>query len=236
MARESSRATELDEFVQRRVEAADEFNRHENRRDGGQVASSLADGLTVVRDLLYRRVHSDVQRAVGMDSMLAPISEEKSEKQAKAEIELYQIAVSAATIQNFDYIKPNGEWYLQWLARFRLGRVQAEGKVRQRLGHYLSKSADGRRLAFTNILASALPESRRAPLVLFRLVPYAVQIVTSLAFNDPPSAEESRRFQVGYLPAINDCRECGGRVLENGEQCRRCGNPLWKFDWLVAVD
>ena len=230
-----SGSKETDAFVQRRVEAAEELNQHSGRLDGLQVFSSLADGLTYLRDAIYRRVSHDVQCSFGSDSMLAPLSEEKSEKVAKVEIELYQIAVSAVTVEQFRYLADGWEWYVQWLARFRLGRAHAEPKLQQRLTQYLSKSVDGRRLMFTNILSSALPESRNAPLVLFRLAPLAVQIATCLAFNDQPRAMEFRRLQASYLPSIGDCRECGGRLMENGESCVQCGNPLWKFDWLVAL-
>lgn len=227
---------ETEEHVRRRGEAAEQFNRNAGRTDGARIATSLAEGLTVLRDSLYRRVHEDVQRAVGMDSMLAPISEEKAEKLAKTEIELYQVAVSVGTARDCGYVQDDDGWYLQWLTRLRLGKIYGEPKVRQRLENYLSKSADGRRLTFTNVLACALPESRRAPLVLFRLVPLAVQIATSLAFADHANASDVRNRQTTYLPAIGDCRECRGKLLENGELCRECGNPLWKFDWLVSSD
>ncbi len=93
---------QIEEFVQRRTDAAQEFNLHEDRSDGLEIAGSLASGLTILRDALYKRVHEDVQRQRGMDSILMPISEEKSERLAKIEIELYQIAVSAAAAQRGD--------------------------------------------------------------------------------------------------------------------------------------
>ena len=44
-----------------------------------------------------------------------------------------------------------------------------------------------------------------------------------------------RELAIGtLLSIIRDCAECHGSVLENGEQCRNCGNPLWKYDWLTA--
>lgn len=214
----------------------EEFNRHENRDDGAHVAGSLAGGLTVLRDSLYARMHDDVETMVGRDSMLLPVSDEKTEKLTKAEIELYQIAESAAAARERRYVRTDDEWYLQWLTRLRLGEAQAEARVVDRLTHYRSKTPDGLRLAFTNVLAGALPESSRAPLVLFRLLPLSVRIATALAFGDHLSASEARNQQVAYLPAIADCDQCGGKVLENGEQCRGCGNPLWEFQWLMTVD
>ncbi|MGD0655262.1 MAG: hypothetical protein ABSA16_13025 [Thermoguttaceae bacterium] len=37
-------------------------------------------------------------------------------------------------------------------------------------------------------------------------------------------------------PAIADCRQCSGQVLECTEQCRTRGNPLCKYERLTAVD
>ena len=178
-----------EEFVKRRVEAADEFNQHEDRSDGVEISGSLAGGLTILRDSLYKRLHEDVQRRMGMDSILAPICEEKSERLAKIEIELYQIAVSAATARAGDYVDSPDGWYWQWLTRLRLGPLQPDAQIAARIEHYLGKSRDEGRLVFTNVMSRALPESRRAPLVMFRLAPLAVQIVTALAFGDSPRAE-----------------------------------------------
>ena len=225
-----------EEFIKRRSEAADELNRHACRSDGMQAASSLSGGFTVLRDLVYTRVHDDVQSHVGFDSMLAPLSEEKSAKVAKVEIELYQIATSAAAVREHGYVTAADDWYLRWLAWLRLGKREADPRVLQRLNYYMSKTADDQRLAFTNVLAKALPESRKAPLVLFRLFPLAAEIITALAFGNRPRAVAARDRQAVLLPAVGDCRQCRGKLLENGEQCRNCGNPLWKFDWLTATD
>ena len=226
----------MGESVKRRVEAAEEFNRHQDRGDGTRVAGSLADGLMILRDSLYGRVHYDVQTAVGKDSMLIPISEKRSETVTKTEIDLYQIAESAAAAGDHGYVGTDADWYVQWLTRLELGEMQSDAGVVERLAQYLSQTPDDRRLAFTDVLASVLPESRRAPLVLFRLLPLCVQIATALAFGDQRSAAEARNRQVDYLPGIRDCHECGGSLLENGAQCRECGNPLWKFGWLTAAD
>lgn len=225
-----------DDSAVRRTQAAEEFSQHEHRTDGAVVAGSLRGGLLVLRDSLYVRVHYDVQSRMGMDSMLAPVSEEKTQRVTKLEIELYQIAVSAAAVQERGYVSTKDDWYLQWLAKLRLGALRADGRVSKRLDYYLSKKPEARRLAFSNVLAAAVPESRRAPLVLFRLVHPAVQIVTAIAFEDDTLASAARREQIEALPAIRDCHECHGRLLENGEQCPACGNPLWKFEWLTAAD
>jgi hypothetical protein len=104
------------------------------------------------------------------------------------------------------------------------------------LSGYLATTPDGRRLKFTNVMAGALAESRRAPLVLFRLFPYAVQIATALAFEDHVLSDAARDQQLHLLPSIRDCHHCRGKLLDNGEECRLCGNPLWKYEWLTAAD
>lgn len=227
---------EAEESARRPAEAAADFNRHENRDDGMQVAGSLAAGLIILRDSLYERVHHDVEIVVGKDSMLMPLSEKKAEQLAKLEIDLYQISVSAATAREFGYISTDDDWFLRWLTGLRLGEAQADAAPTERLARYWSATPAERRLAFTNVLTRALPESRRAPLVLFRLVPLSVGIVTALAFADHQNASEIRSRQVALLPAISDCGLCRGRLLENGEQCPQCGNPLWKYRWLTAAD
>jgi hypothetical protein len=73
-------------------------------------------------------------------------------------------------------------------------------------------------------------------LVLLRLVPAAVQIAVALSFGKSPDAQHWRHEQVEILPSIRDCPRCRGRLLENGEQCTMCGNPLWTFDWLTNAD
>ncbi|MGA2065798.1 MAG: hypothetical protein ABSG86_12550 [Thermoguttaceae bacterium] len=224
-------ATDLDN---RRAAAAEEFDHHEHRSDGEPLVANLGSGLTVLRDGLYTRIHEDVIRRVGLDSSLSPLSEEKSERMTKLEIELYQIVVSSLAVARRGYVDSDDGWYAEWLSRLRLGPVHSEGRVAKRMAHYSQQTPDQRRLAFSNILTAALPESRRAPLVLFRLLPSCVKIVTALAFGKPQDAGDWRKQQIEHLPAIRDCGQCRGRLLDNGVQCRACGNPLWKFEWLTA--
>ncbi len=224
-----------DDLARRRAEATEEFNRHEGRADGVTVISSLAGGLTILRDALYVRMFDEVQAAVGRDSILLPVSLEKAERLAKTEIEVFQVVVAASWAERCGYVR-DGPWCLDWLARLRLGEFRSEPAVQARLEHYRSRPADPQRLAFTNVLADTLPSSRRAPLVLFRLHPLAVQIATALAFGDHKRAQQVRGEQMSLLPAIGDCHECHGKLVENGERCRVCGNPLWHFNWLVAAD
>jgi hypothetical protein len=225
-----------DESERRHAEAVEQFNRHEGRRDGERVTGSLNGGLSLLRDTVYWRVYRDLTSVVGADSMLMPVSEKKSEKLAKVEIEVYHLVESATAVREYGYIRPDDDWYLQWVTRLRLGETRTEPNVVRRLNQYRSETPDNRRLAFTDVLARTLPASRRAPLVLFRLVPLAVYIATALAFGDPARAYDLRKQQREHLGSIADCRQCRGRVLENIEQCPECGNPLWKHQWLTAAD
>jgi hypothetical protein len=224
---------ETEESIQHQ-QAVEEFNKHQHRGDGARVAGSLAGGLTLLRDLLYVRLHDDVERRVGMDSMLSPVSLEKTARTTKAEIDLFQTAVSSLTVRQQKYL--DDDWYLGWLTRFRLGRLADDPRAAKRLSLYMAATPDRRRLLFTDVMASVLAESRRAPLVLFRLFPHAVQVATGLAFDDHVLCDAAREQQVHLLPAIRDCHHCRGKLLDNGEECRLCGNPLWKFEWLTAAD
>jgi hypothetical protein len=216
--------------------AVEEFNRHEDRQDGLRIVNSLVAGLTVLRDVTFRRVHADVQRLYGMDSMLIPLSLEKSERQTKTQIEIFQIVEATVAARQHDYIRPDDEWFADWLARLRLGDAAGAEACQSRLSSYLGQTTTERRLAFSDVLAGVFPESRRAPLVMFRLLPPAVRIVVSVAFGDHLTATELRSQQILLLPAIEDCHDCDGTVLDNGDRCRRCGNPLWKYQWLTSPD
>lgn len=226
---------DLDDFCHRQSQAVAEFNKHERRDDGLRVATSLCGGLGVLRDSLSIRVHEDVERIIGRDSMLVPVSELKARKLTKAEIEIYQIAESAASAREFGYVG-SADWYAAWLARLRHSEPQPDATASRRLADYLAGAPDQRRMRFESALAKVLPESTRAPLVLHRLHPLCVRIVTAQAFADHARASTFRQTQVSILPVILDCRECHGKVLENGEQCPGCGNPLWKSSWLTTAD
>jgi len=227
-AREAIKAMKQGEFTERHVEA--------NRHDGEHVSGSLNGGLAILRDSLYGRVHRDVEIELGKDTMIMPVSEMKTEASTKTEIDLYQIAESAAAVGEHGYVRTDARWYLQWLTRLRLGEAATEANTAARLDDYMSRTPDDRRLAFTDVLATVLAESTRAPLVLFRLFPLSVEIATALAFGDHAAAQDARNRQTFLLPEIGYCNECHGKVLENGEQCPGCGNPLWKYEWLTAAD
>jgi hypothetical protein len=175
-----------------------------------------------------------VEKKFGVDSMLMPTSLIASEEKTHEQIEIYEIAESAAFVGDRHYTKSDTDWYLKWLARLLLGPAANDLAVTQRIGQYLARSPDERRRAFSHIVERTLPETMRAPSIVYRLLPPAVAIVTAIAFGDHPRAVEVRREQVGLLPSIADCHECHGRLLEIGETCALCGNPFWKFNWLTA--
>jgi hypothetical protein len=213
-----------------------EFEQHTGRRDGLRAISGLSAGLGLLSDLLYRRLHEDVQRVVGADSMLVPISELKSRGLTKTEVGLYEVAESSVAVHQFGYLPAGDDWYANWLAQLRLGEASLSQAHRKTIDMYLSKTPHARGLALTDVLAAVLPESRRAPLVLFILFPLAVQITTAVAFGDHLGAERLRAHQAELLPIIPSCHQCHGRVLENGESCHVCVNPLWKTEWLTSVE
>jgi hypothetical protein len=220
--------------LQRRVEAAGRFNERLGRSDGERVTGGLSDGLGLLADLFLTRVHVDVQRNFGMDSMLMPTSLIKTEEKAKAEIELFQIAEAAAQASEGKYVADGDDWLVGWLAELRLGERASAATTGQRLAQYRARNAEDRRKVFSTLLERTLPEASRAPLVLYRLYPLAVAIVTSLAFGDHERALDARKRQQSVLPGIGDCGACRGNVLDNGERCAQCGNPIWKYDWLTA--
>ncbi|MEI8376120.1 MAG: hypothetical protein WCJ35_25150 [Planctomycetota bacterium] len=215
--------------------AAEEFDHHEQRSDGLRVIESLCGGLILIRDTLYARIHTDVERRMGGDSMIFPLSGEKSERTTKQEIEIYQVVVAAGAAQSKGYVT-DGNWFLDWLTQLRLGDVDGNSRAARRISHYVGKSASDQRLAFSNVLTAALPEASRSPLVLLRLVPAAVQISAALAFGKSVDAQHWRHDQTEILPSIADCYRCHGNLLENGEQCMTCGNPLWTYEWLTNTD
>ena len=227
---------EQDRLTARRDAAARQLNERENRSDGNQVVDSLDRGLTVLADLLYSRLHKDVEDVEGLDSMLTPISPSTTQSRGLREINLYQIAESAAFARMSSYTRDDGAWYVQRLSRLRFGEPPPQTDEIARIEDYLLKSAEQRRLAFTNVLARVVPESRRAPLVLFLLTPLAVHVATALAFGDPQRAAAVRSQQAAHLPAIEGCPLCRRRLLANGDQCPRCGNPLWGFRWLTSSE
>jgi hypothetical protein len=223
-----------EERAKRRAELATEFDRHETRSDGIRVTNSLGDGLMLLRDAFFNRIHGDVEKVFGLDSMLLPVAVLKSEANTNLEIEIYQIVEAVLDGRAQRYVTSDDPWFLDWLVRLRLADSASSPSVAQRVAFYAERSADDRRRAFLSRLVQVLPEAGRAPLVMFRLFPLAISIAAAIAFGDHPRAEEMRKRQITWLPSIADCHSCHGGLLENGEKCQQCGNPFWKYDWLTA--
>lgn len=225
-----------DDFVTEEFHAAVESLRQlEQRADAEQTVRALLGGLNLLREFFYRRIHQDVEQTLGKDSLLMPVSEAKARRLVSEETELYQTAESAAAVAQRGYASDSDRWYLEWLARVRLGDRAANPDFHERLLRYRSAAADDRRLAFADAINRIFPESRQAPLVLFRLFPLAIQVTTAQAFADQAAAEQLRNEQIEILPAITDCRQCHGHLLAAGERCDACGSPLWKYEYLTLT-
>ncbi len=131
-------------------------------------------------------------------------------------------------------MRTDDHWFPRWLIAALLPERRAEPAVIARLTVYRAQPPDARRLTLETALERALPQAAHAPLVLFRLFPLAVEISTAIAFGAAADAEAARKRQRDALPNLADCAACRGALLENGDECRQCGNPLWKYDWLTA--
>jgi len=117
-------------------DAAAKFDQHENRTDGARIVGGLNDGLTLLRESLYLHLHQELENALGVDSMLTPVSEVKTRQQVRVEIELYQSAESAAAAAEKGYLRNDGHWYLHWLAGVRLGQAALDEQHCRRLAEY----------------------------------------------------------------------------------------------------
>ena len=217
------------------AKAAAEFDHHEGRSDGSKIADRLVENLTALRESLLRRVLTR-DESIPLDSMLLPVSKLKAQQRASEEVEAYMIAESADAVRSLELVRNPKPWYADWLTAMRLDSWNPLGNVPERVAGYLEESSDQRRLRFSNLLVEAIPEARRAPLVLFRLLPTAVHVATALAFDDPTSAKKIRAEQIKILPSIAFCQECRGKLLTAGKECSTCGNPLWNQQWLCDVD
>lgn len=219
---------------QRRENATAELARHAPQVRPVPLIDRLSFGLVQLRDLFVERIHTDVEQEFGLDSMIAPLSPATEVKQvlrAAQEIDVYSSIVACDEVERGGYVNQPQEWFLDWLVNLCLINYD-EAEVAKRLDSYQRLSIDDCRRRFVMNLQRAVPESLRTPLVLFRLVPYAIRIVVATAFGDAARAQQLRRDQQEILPAIRDCHECHGGILANEDHCRCCGNPVWTFAWL----
>lgn len=202
---------------------------------GSQVTQQLATGLGGLADAMFTRIHADVEREFGVDSMLMPLSELKSEQMARREIGAYQTVESAMHAAERAYVQGDPSWYAHWLANLLLAPGHETPDVTQALATYLeTPSIVERRRQFSNRLETTLAEARRMPLVVYHLLPLAIRLATSLAFGDQQAAYDLRRRQMAALSSIEGCPACRGQVLEIGEWCDDCGNPFWNYQYLTA--
>ncbi|MEQ8784942.1 MAG: hypothetical protein RIC55_01530 [Pirellulaceae bacterium] len=225
---------QLEAIIQRRTDAAREFDAHERRADGEHLVSSLSHGLSLLRDQSYTRFDQDVCEHFGVDSVQIPVSIKDMETKAKIEIELFLAAAAVSAAVRRRYVADR-DWFGQWLLHLRLGDVAEKQYSVERMAKYLAYDDEDRRLSFSNVLSRTLPSAHRAPLVLFQLLPHAVTIVVATAFGDSLTAAEARNRQISHLPSISECHECHGRPLDNGERCNVCHNPVWSYEWLTET-
>ncbi len=218
------------------IQAAQEWNERNGGADGARIANSLAKGLSTLRDLLCLRLREDVEQKFGLDSTNLPLSALEAEQQLEREIDLYQAAVAGLHACDRGYVSADPAWCATWIARLRRPNFQQEPGGEERLSQYLGMSRQEQRLYFADLLLKVTPQAKRAPLVLFRLFPAAIRVVTSKAFGDDQGAADVRTQQRAILPAIDDCAQCHAAVLDNGEVCPTCSNPLWNYDYLTTAD
>jgi cytochrome c553 len=221
-------------------EAMADFERLSTGHEAVKVVDRLSAGMNLLRDSFLHRIHGDADDALARDSMMISIAPLKSEEKARVEIELYQIHETAIEIDESRWCAA-GETgaadraaLLDWLVKFRLSDWLGESMIERRLSGYAGKRSDERRLLFAAALERSYPEARRAPLIVYRLVGLAAAIHAALAFGDCSRARDLRKRQKSLLSSIADCRACHGEVLDSGEKCLQCGNPFWKYEWLVA--
>jgi hypothetical protein len=218
----------------RRNTAAGRFEQQTRRPGGAAVVEDLDAGLDLLRDLCYTRIHRDVEHVFGVDSLIEPVSAIKAELETKRQIDIYLTAEAIAFLRLANYLAAQPEWVATWLSGLRLDAYAEYPGVIDQLQAYLGHAAPERRLDFSTTLERTHAEARRAPLVLYQLLPAAVAIAAAAAFGDAAHCELARSEQRLILPSLSDCRACHGAVLPPGQSCGECGNPLWKFAWLVA--
>ena len=138
-----------------------DFNRRAGRDYGQNAAEILDRRLVLLQDLLYCRLHGNVQQTIGMDSMLMPVSELKTQLAAKTEMAVYQVAESRAAAGELGLDAAPDNWFSRWLGRLLLGEA-IDANALARLADYDSKAPRERLLAFTDVLTHVLPESPKA--------------------------------------------------------------------------
>jgi hypothetical protein len=227
----------MEQQMTRGQQAASELAAHCLVYRPDEVVDRLQSGLSQIRDLLLARLHLDVERQFGVDSMIAPVSlshELAQMQNAGIVIDAFDAVLAGDEIAARGYVDNPEGWLSDWLLALRFGNRGPEFR-QTHVEPYLGLADSARRLRFVSTLQRVVPESIRTPPVLFLLYPYAVRIVAAMAFGDEARAQQLRASQSQTFAAIPDCHECRGRVLANEERCRCCGNPIWTFAWLRAT-
>ncbi len=224
-----------EERSRRRLAATEALAALSRRADAPQIVQRLDDGLSLLRNSLYTRLHADVQGNFGKDSMLMPLSQALTEHRVKGEIEAFLIAEVLEELEHAALL-PQPAQNRQWLLELRLAGRQDRATQETRADHYFQLASRDRQLEFSDRLEELLHEARLVPLVLYQLFPLAARAAGALAFGDHLRGGEIRNAQASLLPAITYCRNCHGRLLEVDESCRECGNPVWTIRWMTQAD
>ncbi len=163
------------------------------------AAVSLMNGLTTLRTLLMTRLHNDFGSEFGIDSVLAPATAAEGLRQmlhASEEIEAYSLVLVMDEVAHKNYAKGDAEWFRDWLLHLRFGG-EIDSKIIDRM-HVYAAQDDKQRRRFASALEQALPEARKAPLVIYRMFPRAVRITTAVAFGDMQRGSRSAG-RTGFL-------------------------------------
>ena len=153
----------LQECLERRAAAAAELSVREPRLAAEQVTHSLVYGLNSLRNLLFTRIHEDVEANLGRDSMLLPLSVEASEHSAKCEIEAYQLVVAALAAWDRGWVTSDFKWFIGWLAQLRLGDDVHDSRWRRRVRRYVTLPEDEQRLSFSATWRRCFPRPAGHP-------------------------------------------------------------------------
>jgi len=201
------------------------------------TAGCLLSGLKTLRALLLSRLDTEIGYTLSIDDSLPPqISDDLAREVLNAleQIDVYSLIVVTDEVTQSGYTGCDLNRLMDWVLRLRSGD-DSKARTVQLVQDYSPLSITERRRRFSSSLEQAMPKARRAPLIIYRLFPRAVRIVTATAFGDTSRAWKIRAEQISFLPVITDCERCHGLVLENGTVCEHCGNPIWKVNWLNAV-
>lgn len=219
----------------RRDQATLALEGHDAALAAEEVVQVLDAGIAQLRDAFVVRVHEDLEEEFGRDSMLAPPSwsrEVEEVRGARNEVDAYSCFIVADQAARYAYVADPGDWLQPWALQIRFGDDIAFGL--QRAGSYGQMTPRERHTFFVSLVHRVLPESRKAPAVLFHLFSRGVKIMAALAFGNSDRALALRKQQREMLTAIGECPECHGHLLEPDVQCATCGNPLWTYTWLRA--